>query len=370
VLLGGGTDLWGGGGFGWATRHPPPFLLVHAAVSPAAVTSTPRAASKSAVRTRYTEPSRSTGTGNSPALASWWAFVRPMWNAFPAVTRSTAAGRPFSSSIVIPLFCVTTNHLTVSPFPDGASMPGCFAACQSGLVCVVMRQDEWSRHLVGVIADGVRWHRKRRKMSAQQLADECSRLGYPVPRSVLTNLENGRRETVSIAEWLVLSAALKVPPVLLLFPLWRGDAIEPLPGVKASPWHAVQWVIADRVRPDVNKGPAAAEKLYADAAIFLFHMHDREVKRAGMFSGAKRPDDTLSAREVAVETRFSTLEELVRRSESIIWQTRATMRHAGLTPPSLPPELAHIDDLDFEPNSRQLLGDLSGSFYDTQGGDE
>jgi hypothetical protein len=58
---------------------------------------------------------------------------------------------------------------------------------------------------------------------------------------VLTNIENGRRETVTLAEWLVLAAALRVPPLLLVFPVGRVDVVEPLPGFEVDPLTALHW---------------------------------------------------------------------------------------------------------------------------------
>ena len=55
-------------------------------------------------------------------------------------------------------------------------------------------------------------------MSVQKLADVTDELGMPIPRSVLANLESGRRETVTVAEVLVLAAALDVAPIDLICP--------------------------------------------------------------------------------------------------------------------------------------------------------
>ncbi|MGW5477616.1 helix-turn-helix domain-containing protein [Streptomyces sp. NPDC004008] len=40
--------------------------------------------------------------------------------------------------------------------------------------------------------------RKIQKVSAQTLADRMTELGYPVQRTVIANLENGRRSDVSV----------------------------------------------------------------------------------------------------------------------------------------------------------------------------
>jgi len=92
-------------------------------------------------------------------------------------------------------------------------------------------QEDWQQWLTCAIAAEIRRHRIGHKMSAQKLADRCEQLGFAVPRSVLTNLENGHREALSIAELLVIAAALGVPPARLLpdehVPSWDGTTGRP-----------------------------------------------------------------------------------------------------------------------------------------------
>lgn len=111
------------------------------------------------------------------------------------------------------------------------------------VLCNFMEQEPegWSRRLSTTIAAEVRRHRVAAGMSTQQLSDKCAALGHEIPRPVLSNLENGRRENVSIAEILVLSAALKITPASLIFPVGYTSEAEPLPGVQAHPLDAVFW---------------------------------------------------------------------------------------------------------------------------------
>lgn len=78
-------------------------------------------------------------------------------------------------------------------------------------------------------------------MSAQQLADACEKLGAPMPRTVISNLENGRRGAVTVAEVMVLAAALGVPPAALVFPVGHVDEVEHLPEQTAPPLVALDW---------------------------------------------------------------------------------------------------------------------------------
>jgi transcriptional regulator with XRE-family HTH domain len=101
---------------------------------------------------------------------------------------------------------------------------------------------EWPARLTAVVADEVRRHRERRGWSVRQLSEELDKLGFAMAPPVISNLELKRRPTVSVGEWLALAAALRVPPLLLLFPVGRTDQVEPLPDVQVPPFAAVQWM--------------------------------------------------------------------------------------------------------------------------------
>ncbi|WP_327041348.1 helix-turn-helix domain-containing protein [Micromonospora ureilytica] len=100
----------------------------------------------------------------------------------------------------------------------------------------------WSVLLTRRVAAEVRYWREQRGISALQLAKKTAELGYQLPRSVLANLENNRRDTVTVAELLILAAALDVPPVLLIAPVGRESDIEMLPTTRTAPWHVRGWI--------------------------------------------------------------------------------------------------------------------------------
>jgi transcriptional regulator with XRE-family HTH domain len=95
-----------------------------------------------------------------------------------------------------------------------------------------MTQNAWSESLTDRVARAVRSARGSR--SAQEIADETARLGYPMTRSQIANLESGRKRSVDIAELIILAAALGVPPVALLFPDLPDGDVEDLPGQLVS----------------------------------------------------------------------------------------------------------------------------------------
>ncbi|NEA67519.1 helix-turn-helix transcriptional regulator [Streptomyces sp. SID12488] len=127
-------------------------------------------------------------------------------------------------------------------------------------------QPDWSARLALSVAHEVRRHRQDQGLSAQQLSDRCAEIGMPIQRSVLANLESGRRTTVTIAEVLILAAALNIPPVLLVFPLGHAESCEVLPGETFDVLKGIDWFSGNRAEP-VRGRP------YANNAIFLYRRH-------------------------------------------------------------------------------------------------
>lgn len=95
------------------------------------------------------------------------------------------------------------------------------------------------------IAGAIR--RARGKRSAQWLADRTADLGYPITRAQIANYESGRKQSLDIAELIVLAVALDTSPVTLVYPgPYDDQTIEALPGVEASKFVAAEWFSAAR----------------------------------------------------------------------------------------------------------------------------
>jgi transcriptional regulator with XRE-family HTH domain len=200
-----------------------------------------------------------------------------------------------------------------------------------------------------VIAGEIRRYRHERGMSAQKLANECERLGFPIPRNVLANLEHGRREAVSVAELLVLAAALRIPPVLLVVPVARQESTEMLPGMETPTWHAALWWRGDLVLEDLGEGPVLVPGITQRTAIDWVEAHQDLVER---WSTADR-----IARDAAhdMHAGSSSEQDLSRKVFEAERQNldhftmdlvkmRAEMRARALTPPALPQELPPLTD--------------------------
>ncbi|RBY94078.1 hypothetical protein DQ244_01570 [Blastococcus sp. TBT05-19] len=218
-----------------------------------------------------------------------------------------------------------------------------------------MTQSDWPGELVRVVAQEVQRVRGERRMSAQKLADATAELGLPMARSVIANLESGRRETVTLPELFVLARALGVPPLLLVFPVGRRETVDTLPGGPADTLEALDWFIGQGRFPspyigEGDRDPATGlhqwevdpEEGWEEgaAALRLFGEHARAVFDWESAPSAVRrtiPRDDEMAFTEALDQRRG-------RAEDAIQRTRAEMRRRGLQPPALPEYMHYIDE--------------------------
>lgn len=150
-------------------------------------------------------------------------------------------------------------------------MGACLAACQVVSYCAVMTQREWSEELAAVVAGEVRRYRKAQGMSAQALADACAELGMSIQRSVIANFENGRRNSIGLAELLVFAAALKVPPISLIFPCGYLEEMRPLPQTSWDPYRGAKWFSGEALitRWPVEANPIRLSRNLTDLLVKL-----------------------------------------------------------------------------------------------------
>ena len=88
---------------------------------------------------------------------------------------------------------------------------------------------------------GAEVKRLRGKRSGQWLSDRTDEVGYRLSRTMISELENGKRTYVSTAELVVLAMALNTAPVALIYPGPYGEDVEITPGAKMSKIAAVEW---------------------------------------------------------------------------------------------------------------------------------
>ena len=183
-------------------------------------------------------------------------------------------------------------------------------------------EPDWATKLTFSIAGEVRRHRARLGMSAQQLSDKCAELGMPIQRSVLSNLESNRRTTITIAEILVLAAALQVPPGVLIFPAGYFNYAEVTPGRSVPAQAAVGW-LAGTIRFG-NEDPA----FYHSHPFFKVRRHDEYAQQLDAYL-----EETVEAQRGYVEAALRIKEIDMARSALIDKHdnlTRGAILEAGI----------------------------------------
>ncbi len=99
------------------------------------------------------------------------------------------------------------------------------------------------------MAARVRTYRLRRNWSARELAERCQAAGLKWNREIVSNLERGKRNIVSIDELLILAYVLGVPPVMMFIPLGDAPAVRITPDVVTDTWSATKWVRGEDIDP-------------------------------------------------------------------------------------------------------------------------
>jgi hypothetical protein len=100
----------------------------------------------------------------------------------------------------------------------------------------------WAEQEARRIALEVR--RLRGKRSAQWLATRTADLGSEVTRSVISDLEVGRRRYVTTAELVILARALDTAPIALLYPAPYRDTVQVLPAPEGAEVRDIDKILA------------------------------------------------------------------------------------------------------------------------------
>ncbi|WP_328956058.1 helix-turn-helix domain-containing protein [Kitasatospora purpeofusca] len=204
-----------------------------------------------------------------------------------------------------------------------------------------MTQTDWPSKVTARVADALRARREELGLTAQDVADACSVLGYPIPRSVIANLENGRRASVGLAEILILAEVLGVPPITMLFPLGTAPTIEVLPGREVSMWDAVAWVTGES-REEAMKAPAQTvlnmfreHGILVSVALLSRRMGEEKRREAALAS-----DPEHRARFLGMVAEFDRIHA---RDIQALRDWRARMREQEVVPPALPDDFAYLE---------------------------
>ncbi|WP_238011563.1 helix-turn-helix transcriptional regulator [Dactylosporangium sp. AC04546] len=224
-----------------------------------------------------------------------------------------------------------------------------------------------------VVAGQVKFWRDQRKLSANELSQRTAELGSEVPRSVIANLENGRRESISVDELLILGAALNVPPLLLLTPVGRVQNLRILPDVESTPWFSRGWIIGARL---VDYAGSSVQK-WRDGrrVVALYDVHRTLVQQYVQVQARIRriADQTqLAARTALDHERF--LQALVNelaRSLHALRTHRQLIEREGFLIPELPPALTTLlNEVEVPDQEEQAPEDWGNALADQSAAEE
>ncbi|WP_406457048.1 helix-turn-helix transcriptional regulator [Streptomyces sp. NBC_01622] len=199
-----------------------------------------------------------------------------------------------------------------------------------------MEQPDWMTHVGTTIAREVRRYRLARGMSAQQLSDACEKLGAPIPRTVISNIENGRRTNISVAETIVLARALRVPPIALIYPAGYEEELEYVPGKRVDPMRAVKW-FSGEMRIDERSGLNTLPD--PDWALTISRQHRNVESRISDYYRSANEERINGSRDTDY---IEQLLNLARNQEYRLKAMREEMVRRGLTPPKT---YLKVDDL-------------------------
>lgn len=92
----------------------------------------------------------------------------------------------------------------------------------------------------------VRRLRRKRGLTAEELADRLTELGVKIGRVGVVKLEGGNRKSVAIEELFALAVALNVSPLTLLVSTGDYDQMEVTPTTTATSVEVGKWVAGDK----------------------------------------------------------------------------------------------------------------------------
>jgi transcriptional regulator with XRE-family HTH domain len=100
--------------------------------------------------------------------------------------------------------------------------------------------DDWAKQMTDRIGETIR--ELREPQSVQWLEDRTDELGHRVSRSTVNELENKRRKSITLADVMVLAAALEVPVGHLIYPPDGPIIVEALPDLLIPRADAIEFL--------------------------------------------------------------------------------------------------------------------------------
>ncbi|MDK4328479.1 helix-turn-helix transcriptional regulator [Corynebacterium propinquum] len=122
--------------------------------------------------------------------------------------------------------------------------------------------NDWQKQMTATIGKNVKHLREKKDLTARALSEKTEGLGFKINRSGISQLELQTRQSISVAEWLILARALEVAPVVLLMPDYPDGETQYLPGHHAMGYEVAEWITGQRTTntnpTSGNTAPVAA----------------------------------------------------------------------------------------------------------------
>ncbi|MFI1867551.1 helix-turn-helix domain-containing protein [Streptomyces jumonjinensis] len=212
---------------------------------------------------------------------------------------------------------------------------------------------EWADRIKANVAGEVRRRRKGMGWSAQDLADRCERLGHPIPRNVIANMESGRRTNLPLVDVMVLAAALETYPVYLIFPVGYVDQTQELPFQDLVPtWDALRRFTGEEEVSTYDPGLVPGFENHVRlvrTALACLEEEDRARFTTRTATGRAQREEA-ERKQAEYADRAITAKYQLR-------SLRRRIRDDGATPPDLPPALRDVDppETDTNPHLEERL---------------
>lgn len=139
------------------------------------------------------------------------------------------------------------------------------------------------------------------KLSATKLAERTTRLGYALTKAQISDLELGRKKTVTVPELITLALALGVPPAELLYPSLPEGEVEVWPSVKTTSATALTWFSGDIPASAVTNTPYTKSSTNVGSQLARQYEHVRRARatymEAQLIGNAETPRGPLTTAE-------------------------------------------------------------------------
>lgn len=144
---------------------------------------------------------------------------------------------------------------------------------------------------ISQIGANVARYRKAAGMSAEALAQAA---GAGLTRAVLSNLEHGRKDDVTVTQLLALAHALRVPPVALIVDVFNpgAEAGYGVPVPDAQNAQVIEWISGNLPHPDADEGvPLNADKALSTLRSYVREWQQWEWARGLLIKARAEGDD-------------------------------------------------------------------------------